>query len=51
MYTWYLYHIHPPIPFPHILHPPTGTNSPRQNLFCPSVLWFWIRKKKTHLFV
>jgi hypothetical protein len=26
MCTQYLYHIHPPTPFPHLLPPPTGTN-------------------------
>jgi hypothetical protein len=28
MCTQYLHHIHPPIPFPHKLPPPTGTNLP-----------------------
>jgi hypothetical protein len=28
MCTQYLHHIHPPIPFPHLLPPPTDTNHP-----------------------
>jgi hypothetical protein len=48
--TQYLYYIHPPTPFPHILPLPTGTNYPRQDLFCPTVLWFCKRKKLTFLF-
>jgi hypothetical protein len=44
--TQYLHHIHPPTPFPHILPPPTGISSPRQNLFCPLVLQSCKRERK-----
>jgi hypothetical protein len=43
--TQYLHHIHPP-PFPNLLHHPTGTNSPRQDMFQPPVDWFCVRKEE-----
>jgi hypothetical protein len=46
MYTQYLHRINPPAPFPHFLLPPTGTNLPRQDLFCPPVLQFCKRNIK-----
>jgi hypothetical protein len=54
MCTQYLYYIHPPISFSHLLPPPTGTNPPthpRQHLFCLLVLHFVKEKKMTFLFV
>jgi hypothetical protein len=45
MCTQYMHHIHLLAPFPCLLTPPTGTNLPRQDLFCPPVLWFCKRKK------
>jgi hypothetical protein len=36
MYIQHLYHTHPPTPFPHILHPPTGTNPPQAGPVLPS---------------
>jgi hypothetical protein len=45
----FLCSIHPPIPFPYHLHPPTGANHPSspppQDLFHLPVLWFCRRKK------
>jgi hypothetical protein len=46
MCTQYFYHIHPPTLFPHLLPPPTGTNPPRQDLFCPPSFWFCIWKEE-----
>jgi hypothetical protein len=46
MCTQYLHHIHPLIPFPHLLPPPTGNNTPRQSLFCPPVPQFCKKKGK-----
>jgi hypothetical protein len=43
--TEYLHHIHLPIPFPHLLPPPTAANYPRLDLFCPPVLWFCVKKE------
>jgi hypothetical protein len=51
MCTQNLYHIHTPIPLPHIFPPPTDTNTPRKDLFCLLVLWICKRKKVTFLFV
>jgi hypothetical protein len=48
MCTQYLHHIHRPRALFYLLPPPTGTNPPRQNLFCPPVLWF-CKRKKWHL--
>jgi hypothetical protein len=42
MCTQYLKHIQPPTPFPH-RPTPTGTNTPRQDLFCSPSLWFYTR--------
>jgi hypothetical protein len=44
-----LHHIHPPTPFPHTLTSHWYQPS-RQNLFCPSVLWF-CKRKKNDIFV
>jgi hypothetical protein len=41
MYAQYLHHIHLPTPFPQLLPTPTSTNSLRQELFYPPVLWFY----------
>jgi hypothetical protein len=49
-YTQYLYHIQLPTHFLHLLPPPIGTNPPRQDLFCPPVLWFCKRKEKMTFF-
>jgi hypothetical protein len=46
----YLHYIYLLKPFSHLLSPPTGTNSLRQDLFCPSVLRFCKRQKMTALF-
>jgi hypothetical protein len=41
----------PPMPFPHLLPPPIGTNLPRQDLFYLPVLQFCKLKKMTVLFI
>jgi hypothetical protein len=44
--TQYLHHILPPTTFPHIFLPSTAAHPPpRQDPFCPTVLWFCKRKK------
>jgi hypothetical protein len=45
--THYLYYIHPPTPFSHLLPLPISTNLSRQYLFCPPVVCFK-KKKKRH---
>jgi hypothetical protein len=48
--TQYLDYIYPLTPFSHLLPPlPTGTNSLRQDLFHPSILW--VCKVKNDIFV
>jgi hypothetical protein len=43
----YLCYLHPPMPFPYFLPSSTGSNSPRQDLFCLPVPQFckWKTKK------
>jgi hypothetical protein len=50
MCTHYLQHIHPPEHFPHILTPPTVTNSPRKDLVFPQVSNLLKKKQMTVLF-
>jgi hypothetical protein len=50
--TQYLHYIHPPMPFPHLLPPPlVPPSSPRQDLFCPPSLRFFLKKKRDVLFI
>jgi hypothetical protein len=51
MYTQYLHYIHPPTPFSNFLASPTGTNTPRQDLFHPPILWFCKREEKEMTFL
>jgi hypothetical protein len=44
MCTQYLHYIHPFTPFPHLFPPPTDTSFPKQDMFCPPILQFCIRK-------
>jgi hypothetical protein len=46
MYLQYLHHIHPPSPFPHSFPLLLVPASPRQDLFCPLLLWYCIRKEE-----
>jgi hypothetical protein len=54
MCTQHLLYIHPPVPFPHHFPLSTGSNTPRQDLFWPSLLFSDFvkeKKKMTFLFV
>jgi hypothetical protein len=46
MCTQYLHHIHPLTPFPHLLLLPPLPTPPRQDLFHPPVIQFFMRKKR-----
>jgi hypothetical protein len=52
MYTQYLYHTHLPTPFPHLLHPPTGTlPHSRQGRTCSALPFSNFIKEKDDIFV
>jgi hypothetical protein len=38
--TQYLHNIHPPLPFSHLLSPPTGTTLPPPNRTCSALLFY-----------
>jgi hypothetical protein len=46
MCTEYFHHIDPPTALPYILPLPTGIHPPRQDIFCPAVLFFFSKEKE-----